>query len=340
MRFYDKLMQTFEAGGVKDWNGFNIVTGAGRRPGYEALMAQLRDEETKRILFDCEQAAVFWDVDEGPPDNIQQSLLTPYHHFYLEFTRPVDVAPYRADDAPTSMRAILVRAMDHSLGEQVPMALPVNLVVFFDRPDGRTESHSFSMDLAYGNAVAYAGPLMATDEPSTFFDRVLWADSFDVQWVPDEEGRMPIDSLVVVRPEGHPEMGRVERLMSRTSLMISWLLTYMMAKSIEVVSEPIHRAERRRLEKAGRPNPWHVVRVKPELRAKYERGEVGAGTRHGHQYDVMGHLRFVGDRVVWVQPHRRGLANDVYIPKTGRFDRGYVQHPDMAQWWGLTKESV
>ena len=356
MRFFDLILKAYgQPNAVQDWNGFSMVNhGAskGTITGHKVLMQWLLDPETRRILFDCRQAALFWEAGGLPPENVQATLIPPYEHFYLEFTEPVQIAEYQAEHIPTTLRAILVRKMPVYLGEQAAMEYPLNVVIFLDRPDRRTESHSVSLDLAFGNGVAFAGPLMATEEPSWYsaedeVEDFIMAGDGESRALIDTAGRVPIDSLVRIRSYDCPRMGRVEKALAGACGLVSWVIAYMMAKSIEVVSESLPRQQRRNLARQGKVHPWHVVRVKPELVAGKAGVGTGEGTRHGHQYDVMGHLRFgkhkrkdgtYSETVEWVPPHRRGLANDLYIPKVGRFDAGYEAHPAMEQWWGRTEE--
>lgn len=126
--------------------------------------------------------------------------------------------------------------------------------------------------------------------------------------------------------------------------IISWMLTYMTAKGIEIVGLPVSRAERRRGQREGYiPRPWHIVRVEPRILEGYA-GESGGSHygAHSYRYDVMGHLRFgrhkLGDgsyrsTVEWVRPHQRGLANSVYVPATRKYVGEKVVARQMQEYW-------
>ena len=118
--------------------------------------------------------------------------------------------------------------------------------------------------------------------------------------------------------------------MELCSRFLDYLSSYMVAKGIEVVQEPISRQQRRLLARKALPNPWHVIRVNPVIRENLPpQGEDdGYVRRHGYRYDVMGHLRFGKHKlkdgsyktsIEWVKPHQRGLMHEKYIPATRKF---------------------
>jgi hypothetical protein len=54
----------------------------------------------------------------------------------------------------------------------------------------------------------------------------------------------------------------------------------------------------------------------------YRSGEgEGSGVKHGHRYDVAGHFRRLPDgRLIWVRPHQRGLAHELYVPSVRKVE--------------------
>lgn len=68
--------------------------------------------------------------------------------------------------------------------------------------------------------------------------------------------------------------------------------------------------------------PYYVCRIRG---VQYDSdGEpTGEGTHHGFRYDVRGHFRKLATgKTTWVRPHQRGLANELYIPKTYVVENG------------------
>lgn len=100
-----------------------------------------------------------------------------------------------------------------------------------------------------------------------------------------------------------------------------WCCFYMMAKSVNIVVDGPTRQQRRYCERKNIPipEPWHKVIVDPKIVRKRQ-AETGTGRTVGYRFDVIGHLRIQrrGDKewIEWIQPHQRGLKNDIYIPAT------------------------
>ena len=139
-------------------------------------------------------------------------------------------------------------------------------------------------------------------------------------------------------------IGWWERTVLSYSSLLSWTLTYMMSKGIEIAEERLPRAMRRREQKKDIPKPWHIVQVEPRLRTSGGDGEMEGQQRSAHniRYDVIGHLRCIqrknedgttSNSFVWVRPHQRGLANDIYVPKTSNFKGGKETHPVMNSYF-------
>ena len=113
-----------------------------------------------------------------------------------------------------------------------------------------------------------------------------------------------------------------------------------MAKGVEIIAAPLTRQQRRFNERHGIPNPWHVVRLDPRLSSKGS-PEGEPQYRHQYRYDVIGHLRFnrhhtregIKHTIEWVMPHQRGLANQLYVPKTYRVEKGRIPAPEMREYF-------
>ena len=74
------------------------------------------------------------------------------------------------------------------------------------------------------------------------------------------------------------------------------------------------KVQRRRV-RDGKPPilPYYTVVVAPAYRG--EEDAEAHGSSHGFRYDVRGHFRRLADgRLIWVRPHQRGLAHELYVP--------------------------
>ena len=106
--------------------------------------------------------------------------------------------------------------------------------------------------------------------------------------------------------------------------MILGCLGYLNCENIflerqEGASEKINRKR----EKEGKRvlEPYYLCRI---TGYQYETVATGEGTKHGHRYDVRGHFRHYRKwgKTTWIPAHQRGLANELYIPKTYVVEKG------------------
>jgi len=64
--------------------------------------------------------------------------------------------------------------------------------------------------------------------------------------------------------------------------------------------------------------PYYTVEVAPGYRSA---GGEGAGAKHGYRYDVAAHFRRLTDGwPIWVRPHQRGLAHELYMPSVRKVE--------------------
>ena len=321
MRFFEKLCQFY----------------TGRPDPYiDLLQERLTDEATKRILFDSRQAALFAHLGEAPPDRIQRKLILPFHQFYVELTEPIafgESLPVCEEDdgdegeVNNELRALLV-FKSVWFSELQKRLHPVNF--FFTTggewfTSGFLASRGFYFHLETGTVYTQKKTLMEMSEGLGKLGDIV------------EMNTPGSREMVEVTAEGlvdFPEEARMwcENILKYAGLL-SWLLTYMMAKGVQIQPERVSRQQRRLMTRQKLPQQWHVVVVEPQVRSV--RGSLDAeelGSRHRYRYDVMGHLRFgrhklksgaYRDTVEVVRPHQRGLANELYIPKVSHFKGGY-----------------
>ncbi len=84
------------------------------------------------------------------------------------------------------------------------------------------------------------------------------------------------------------------------------------------VPEAVNR--KREAKGKSRLEPYYVCRIKG---VQYDSHATGEGSKHGIRYDVRGHFRrLLTGKTLWVRPHQRGLANELYIPKVYKVEKG------------------
>lgn len=275
---------------------------------YRALAGGLEDPITKRIMFDSRQAAVFDEVDEAPPSNVLPKLHLPFSQFYLEFTEPIKLGepePGREDFA----RAILVISEVAQVKVQsnnTDTVLHLHNITFFfvEKGENSYVDRTFKLHLPTGLAITNKhSALLGTDQSDLPNE---WKDG--QYFVCGATGR---------------HAGWWERTCLDYASLFCWITCYLMAKSIVIEREPISRQVRRWNERHNIiPRPWHIVKLDPKLIS--HRAAEETDRHHNYRYDVIGHLRFqhqkikAGHRDVieWVRDHQRGLANELYVPKT------------------------
>jgi hypothetical protein len=347
---------------------------------YRAYLSHIQDPNTQRILFDAAQATLFGDLAESVPAHVQGGLELPFDQFYLELTSPVDLPTAQEPGYPDMARAFLVmpaEVLDRKADDRDFASVgsadagPFLVVTVFtawhrDIDEGdwgysdRTFRYSLKTGLAYmPGAVAAAG---GSEVPERLTNR-------------DANGNTPLfPAMNDFEEMPDRRVGWWEEAVDTYSSLLSWMLTYMMAKSVQVIAEPVSRQTRRWHERRELPlpQPWHVVRVDPEVTQRYAKliGATG-DTEQGFRYDVIGHLRYgrhkVSDEyepsnehtivvvdgfkedgtpqrwsltIEWVPPHQRGLRHKLYIPKVSKFEGNRnIDGEMMRRYYDTTSEA-
>ena len=346
------------------------------------LHATLVDERTKRIIMDARQASTFSEVGEAPPEDWQRKLRMPFEWFWMEFSQPVLIGEQEyipeIDDTQglrvgeDSVRGILIRQTTGTVGhvtaytktdqdledkstdefEGYKYESLYAVTVFLTDAVGHHTRRGFLFDISTGSALTRVQSLRANNSVYEVTSEGMKGSAY---WDYPEGDISEIPAILMDNPQqfikaGHPlgmddrHMGWWERIILSYSSLLSWLLTYMMSKGIEVTEERLPRAMRRREMKKDIPKPWHVVQVEPHLRTSGSDVEIESQQRYRQniRYDVIGHLRCIrkknedgtfSNSFIWVRPHQRGLANDIYVPKTASFKAGKETHPVMNSYF-------
>ncbi|MDP2662032.1 MAG: hypothetical protein Q8R28_15010 [Dehalococcoidia bacterium] len=305
----------------------------------KGIFNKLVGPDTKRILFDARQA-MYFDPGERLPQAMQAGLRPPFDLFWLELTEPIRVEPMQPGKPYDRLRGLVYdhnRALAH-VGEH-ELALDNVMFVFTGESPERPKvieytDRSFSFHLPTGFALSRVRGAIHSGDPSEF---------------PDEYYERETTYFVAGANLGMPDrhVGWWEQAIQAYGSLLSYCLAYMLAKSIEVIQEPVSRQVRRWHEAHGLPLPWHIVRVKPQFRRAMD--TEGEGTQHGYRYDVIGHLRFgrhpradgtYSQTIEWVKPHQRGLANELYIPATHYVKEGKIISSRMRAWYRQNDKGV
>ncbi len=263
----------------------------------------LEDPETRRVLFDHRQARIFGEMLDFP--DIPDKMRMPFNQLYIEFTEGIQVSENEDKYQEEKLWAVIVIAMDDDVA---------SLTFFFKDDESNTyRDASFGLDLVKGDA-------------TTKF-RNLRSPEFQV---PEHQLGINDNQTVLVRRNGYGR-GWWERQCSELSRFLSWVLTYMTARGIVIVQDPLSRQQRRsidRMRPEHRPSPWHRVYVVP---TKVSENEEGLRRSPSYRYDVRGHMRLGRHKKrdgtyirgwEWVRPHQRGLKHSMYVPSTHVYEKG------------------
>jgi hypothetical protein len=328
MRYYDRIEKELSVWNSLSgrqaemiYNAAHTVTGGGHgknrsslqnvQTAYSRIHAVLVHENTKRVLFDSRQASEFAKNGIQMPASAAEKIQLPFDQFYLEFTEPITLA-LQEPGFNEQAHALLIAALPHG-NLQVTMFLqdksPTGEEVFVDRS------------------------WFVNPEWKAFSRATLMKEDPDPSIIPYADGN---ELIVAGEKPDYPDrhIGWWERVIEHYTTLVQWIVVYMMAKSIEIVEEPLSRSARRRLERQSIPNPWHIVRVEPRFVKRTNGSTEDVGSSHGYRYDVMGHLRFkTNGTVEWVRPHQRGLQHELYIPKVSNFEGGKIPDERISDYF-------
>ena len=252
---------------------------------------------SQTILFSAEQCEVFWRLmAKGDMPALEYRL--PFQDVLLEFTKPVTVM------APEGNRSVLGMVLNQvefdrkTYEENVASVMKADAILGFTS-ETRTVPFDWSRS---STGIVNRITLVDTD---FFVETMVWTSQADYAEV---DRRVPDDLL--------------DWRMKFKALAIA-CIGYINCENIYLhregeVSESVN-AKRERKGKS-RLEPYYVCRIRG---VQYDKAEsTGHGTAHGIRYDVRGHFRrLTGGKTTWVRPHQRGLANELYVPKTYLVDK-------------------
>ena len=318
---------------------------------HDVFLRAITDELVNRVLFDSKQAVKFADTAGPPPLHVVDKLKLPFSVFYLEFSEPIK---YGEDEEGFEDEVFGLFAFKSSRDSKR------SNVTFLLKPEGKKiinqERGYVTRTFTFYEGKAYSKPEFMKDEEVFNPDDFGLVDHFpniDGTHHPDDPSKWSEDEVVEIEgkkyleaprnPTGDRYAGMWERNTIAYADLFAWILTYMMAKSINITEEKVSRQVRRRHERKGTtPAKWHHVTVDPKFAYAPKSGD-GSGRGHNIRYDVIGHLRFGKHKlkssdyrktIEWVVPHQRGLKNKLYVPKTGvvQADRN-IDEEKMNEYW-------
>jgi len=256
---------------------------------------------SKTVVFSASQANVFMDSGTVYSDTLDHRL--PFDSTFIQFESPVRFMSHfdgEIHDDPIVAIALgqLESSADIMFAEinKVPQGVTLpdrafrraNQLIKDARDNGGTTVSNVAFVIYQDKAIS------STLWTSTGFDESTF-------WMASDDPSMAIRSIVQA---------------SIRKLAIS-CVGFINCDNVHLHLEAQdERVNRKRAAKGKRVlEPYYTCRIDG---VQYDKSgsEVGTGSQHGFRYDVRGHFRRLENKTIWVRPHQRGLAHELYIPKT------------------------
>lgn len=307
MRFYSQIK---DKNPTADGRGKWILPDGGMRTQRE-IEEDISDfaitcesaKASQTILFSADQCEVFCKLlEKGNIPPLEYRL--PFRDVILEFTRPVTMFAFNDDGSSGfGLRTVLglllsqhevnekqhgevikkIRSADEMFGFSSPQFIPTD----WSKSDTIQINHVGLIDKDFD----VEG--MAWSSQSEYTDLVWDLPGEVINW------RMKFRSLAIA------------------------CIGYINCENIYLhregaVPESVN-AKRERKGKS-RLEPYYICRIRG---VNYDNPQAtGQGAAHSIRYDVRGHFRrLTNGKTTWVRPHQRGLANELYVPKTYLVDK-------------------
>lgn len=285
------------------------------------LKTTLQQMRSSRIVkMPTEQATVFLGMEHILEQDFSQ-LHSPYQHLYIEFPQPVKLAEYDDVTDKVTHKDVDIKAV--MITELTENALATMLK---DYPD--LSQISFGLPEEATAKIIQVNVFI----PLARHPRNTYVATFAVS----HTGKL-------IRPLDAPsETGNMGTNPTLSKIFIDWAihtLNFLTSPSIILDrKEPEIALQRARAKRGREPLPgWYEITYKRAQVAVKESIPGASGIHHSFRYDVRGHMMHVkkgrlAGRVIWIPPHQRGLANELYKPKVYRVAQDMPDQP--TPWKG------
>lgn len=250
-------------------------------------------QNAEPILFSADQADVFLKIIERYNDPLDFRL--PFSNVFLQFSRPVKTQYQKRSDDDFDRGSLVALALAQTSHDRHQ----VNEWIRKDRIEGKTNGLVYPEgdDEVLINHMCF----LYEDWGTEYFN---WASGASAKLSSDDYART--------------------QAVARWRNLAIACIGYINCENVYLEKQgEVPEAVNRKREAKGksRLEPYYVCRIKG---VQYEaNGQVGGGNAHSIRYDVRGHFRRLQtDKTLWVRPHQRGLANELYIPKVYKVDKG------------------
>lgn len=246
-------------------------------------------EPAKIIVFSREQAEIFLGLTqkimadgEDAQSGIALDFRLPFANLFLQFSEPLPIEVWGSEDT----------------------LLGIGL-------------HQFELDAqsaTYANYEAVKRGMKAYARAGDFFNEILMVfGDHNIRCMAWTSRR---NLFLEAKPDvGEDILAGWEKIRTLSIACIG----YINCVNVELVKEgEVSAAVNRKRAREGKKQlePYYLCRIALDVKRKEAVKENESGIHHGYRYDVRGHFRNLATgRTIWIPPHQRGLAHELYIPK-------------------------
>ena len=242
-------------------------------------------KKAQTVIFSSEQVGVFFDISKSYTDSLNYRL--PFDFVFLQFTKSMKI----------------------SFGNEVMQAYGMLLSQYEATEDDRSITIVDEGDIKFKDVrlSEIDGPLYFNSVAVIGVDRTGGMVAHQNSWFSGEE--LLFQSIDVDKDD-------------MTIPVAIACIGYINCENVYLHREDVPDKVNRKREAKGKSKlePYYVCRIRG---VNYDgNGTTGEGSSHGIRYDVRGHFRRLATgKTTWVRAHQRGLANELYVPKTYLVDK-------------------
>ena len=248
-------------------------------------------KKAKTIVFSSEQVGIFFDNSKSYTDSLNYRL--PFEFVFLQFTRSMKI----------SFGSEVMQASGLVLSQREVMEGERNIIITDE------------------NNVGFKDVNLSEIEGPLFFNTVIVVGIDSTERMVAHESSWWSGEELLFQSRDNDEDDMV------IPVAIA-CIGYINCENIYLHREDVPDKVNRKREAKGKSKlePYYVCRIRG---LNYDsNGTTGEGSAHGFRYDVRGHFRrLTTGKTTWVRAHQRGLANELYVPKTYVVDKKQAAQP-------------
>lgn len=318
--YYQKILNHAKAADSELLYALGVITkdeiNRGEKIVENSMTGLLSKSSMQFFSVTGEQGEIFWDMALSgqsiePPYRFM--IRPPYENVFIEFDKPIPIPDSIYSYCPIGSHSIVaIMVADHPTGVIYYEDIPTNksMCAFLWGKDCQNR---------YTQQFGNSHPILRA-----FFSDL--EETYPLRFIESSPTNLIIQQLHKLETNLSLWWETENEFAVYCYELWVYLMAYIQSRTMQVIDVQPSRAERRRAKRENEiPAPWHTLQVNPELRRRAVNRSTGTGTAHRYRYDVRGHWRrgrhkrktgTYSHTIEWVPSHQRGLANDLFIPKS------------------------